>query len=48
LFFYYAGFAYLAALGLWLVARKYKVVEWYQPAPAPEPEIQPAVIAKPA
>jgi len=48
LFFYYAGFAYLAALGLWLVARKYKVVEWYQRTPVPEPEIQPAVIAKPA
>ena len=48
LFFYYAGFAYLAALGLWLVARKYKVVEWYQRAPASEPVVQPAVIAKPA
>jgi len=37
LFFYYAGFAYLAAIGLALVARRYKVVEWYQRAPAPQP-----------
>jgi POT family proton-dependent oligopeptide transporter len=34
LFFYYAAFAYLAALGLWLVTRRYKVVEWYQRVPA--------------
>jgi POT family proton-dependent oligopeptide transporter len=34
LFFYYAGFAYLAALGLALVARHYKVVDWYQRVPA--------------
>jgi len=31
---YYAGFAYLAAVGLALVARRYKIVEWYQRAPA--------------
>src|SRR5207245_5256627 len=37
LFFYYAGFAYLAAAGLALVARRYKVVESYQRGPAPEP-----------
>ena len=37
LFFYYAGFAYLAAGGLALVARRYKVVEWYQRAPAAQP-----------
>jgi POT family proton-dependent oligopeptide transporter len=33
LFFYYAAFAYLAAIGLALVARRYKVVDWYQRAP---------------
>lgn len=33
LFFYYAAFAYLAAIGLYLVARRYKVVDWYQRAP---------------
>jgi POT family proton-dependent oligopeptide transporter len=37
LFFYYAAFAYLAALGLALVARRYKVVDWYQRAPEPAP-----------
>ncbi|HTO98177.1 MAG TPA: POT family MFS transporter [Myxococcales bacterium] len=47
LFFYYAAFAYLAALGLLLVARRYKVVEWYQRTPAPEP-VQPAALAEPA
>ncbi len=36
LFFYYAAFAYLAAIGLALVARRYKVVDWYQRTPAPE------------
>jgi POT family proton-dependent oligopeptide transporter len=35
LFFYYAAFAYLAAIGLALVARRYKVVDWYQRAPQP-------------
>jgi POT family proton-dependent oligopeptide transporter len=48
LFFYYAGFAYLAAIGLALVARRYKVVEWYQRAPAPEPVQEGAVAVKPA
>lgn len=37
LFFYYAAFAYLAALGLALVARRYKGREWYQPAAGPQP-----------
>jgi POT family proton-dependent oligopeptide transporter len=37
LFFYYAAFAYLAAIGLALVARRYKVVEWYQRVQAPQP-----------
>ncbi len=37
LFFYYAAFAYLAAIGLALVARRYKVVEWYQRAQPPQP-----------
>ncbi|GAC1595939.1 MAG: hypothetical protein NVS4B10_04700 [Myxococcales bacterium] len=35
LFFYYAAFAYLAAIGLALVARRYKVVDWYQQAQPP-------------
>jgi len=48
LFFYYAGFAYLAAVGLALVARRYKVVEWYQRTPATEPVQETAVAAKPA
>jgi len=48
LFFYYAGFAYLAALGLALVARRYKVVEWYQRAPAPQPAPRQAAVAEPA
>jgi len=49
LFFYYAGFAYLAAIGLGLVARRYKVVEWYQRAPAPQPaQRAPALGAEPA
>jgi proton-dependent oligopeptide transporter, POT family len=48
LFFYYAGFAYLAALGLALVARRYKVVEWYQRAPAPQPAGGAAAVAEPA
>jgi len=48
LFFYYAGFAYLAAVGLALVARRYKVLEWYQRTPAPEPVQENAVAAKPA
>jgi POT family proton-dependent oligopeptide transporter len=49
LFFYYAGFAYLAAIGLALVARRYKVVEWYQRAPAPQQARRaPALGAEPA
>ena len=49
LFFYYAGFAYLAAIGLALVARRYKVVEWYQRAPAPQQaQRAPALGAEPA
>jgi POT family proton-dependent oligopeptide transporter len=48
LFFYYAGFAYLAAAGLALVARRYKVVDWYQRAPAPQPARSPAPLAEPA
>jgi len=49
LFFYYAAFAYLAAIGLALVARRYKIVDWYQRTPAPEPaRRQPALGAEPA
>jgi proton-dependent oligopeptide transporter, POT family len=48
LFFYYAGFAYLAAAGLALVARRYKVVEWYQRAPAPQPALREAPVVEPA
>ena len=49
LFFYYAAFAYLAAIGLALVARRYKVVDWYQRTPAPEAaRRQPALGAAPA
>ena len=49
LFFYYAGFAYLAAIGLALVGRRYKVVEWYQRAPVPQqPQRAPALGAEPA
>ena len=48
LFFYYAAFAYLAALGLALVARRYKVVEWYQRAPAQQPAAGAAAVAEPA
>ena len=48
LFFYYAGFAYLAAAGLALVARRYKVVEWYQRAPAPQPASRDAALVEPA
>ena len=48
LFFYYAAFAYLAAAGLMLVARRYKVVEWYQRAPAPAPVGRNAALAEPA
>jgi proton-dependent oligopeptide transporter, POT family len=48
LFFYYAAFAYLAAAGLALVARRYKVVEWYQRAPAPAPAGRDAALAEPA
>ena len=48
LFFYYAGFAYLAAAGLALVARRYKVVEWYQRTPAPQPASRDAALAEPA
>jgi POT family proton-dependent oligopeptide transporter len=48
LFFYYAAFAYLAAAGMALVARRYKVVEWYQRVPAPEPEPRARTVAEPA
>jgi POT family proton-dependent oligopeptide transporter len=48
LFFYYAGFAYLAAAGLALVARRYKVVEWYQRAPVPQPVQREAPLVEPA
>jgi proton-dependent oligopeptide transporter, POT family len=48
LFFYYAGFAYLAAAGLALVARRYKVVEWYQRAAPPQPAPRQAPVAEPA
>jgi len=48
LFFYYAGFAYLAALGLALVARRYKVVEWYQRAPVPQPITRDGAVVEPA
>ena len=48
LFFYYAAFAYLAAAGLALVARRYKVVEWYQRTPAPQPASRDAALAEPA
>ncbi len=46
LFFYYAGFGYLAAAGLALVASRYKVVDWYQHAPTVEPVQPAAVVAK--
>jgi proton-dependent oligopeptide transporter, POT family len=48
LFFYYAGFAYLAAAGLALVARRYKIVDWYQRAPAPQPVERSTPVAEPA
>ena len=48
LFFYYAGFAYLAAAGLALVARRYKMVEWYQRAPAPALAPRSRTVAEPA
>jgi len=48
LFFYYAGFAYLAAAGMALVARRYKVVEWYQRAPAAQPVQPREPLAEPA
>ena len=48
LFFYYAGFAYLAAAGLALVARRYKMVEWYQRAPEPAPAPRGRTVAEPA
>jgi POT family proton-dependent oligopeptide transporter len=48
LFFYYAAFAYLAAAGLALVARRYKVVDWYQRAPAPQPAQSGTALADPA
>ena len=49
LFFYYAAFAYLAAIGLALVARRYKVVDWYQQAPvATTPLRDPALGVGPA
>ncbi len=48
LFFYYAGFAFLAALGLALVARRYKVVDWYQRAPAEQPAQPRTAVVEPA
>ena len=48
LFFYYAGFAYLAAAGLALVARRYKVVEWYQRATPTEPVPREEPLPEPA
>jgi len=48
LFFYYAAFAYLAALGLALVARRYKVVDWYQRAPIGRPADPGPAVAQPA
>jgi POT family proton-dependent oligopeptide transporter len=48
LFFYYAAFAYLAALGLALVARRYKVVDWYQRAPTGRPADLGPAVAQPA
>jgi proton-dependent oligopeptide transporter, POT family len=48
LFFYYAAFAYLAAAGLAFVARRYKVVEWYQRAPAPQPAPRQSALAETA
>ena len=48
LFFYYAAFAYLAALGLALVARRYKVIDWYQRAPAERTATRGATVAEPA
>jgi POT family proton-dependent oligopeptide transporter len=48
LFFYYAAFAYLAALGLALVARRYKVVDWYQRAPVERPPATAPAVAEPA
>src|SRR5438477_146371 len=48
LFFYYAGFAYLAAAGLSLVARRYKVVEWYQRASAPAAAPRGRTVPEPA
>jgi proton-dependent oligopeptide transporter, POT family len=44
LFFYYAAFAYLAAIGLALVARRYKVVEWYQRAQPAQPQARQAAL----
>jgi len=46
LFFYYAGFGYLAAAGLAWVASRYKVVDWYQQAPTADPAQPAAVVAK--
>jgi POT family proton-dependent oligopeptide transporter len=48
LFFYYAGFGYLAAAGLAVVARRYKLVEWYQDVPAAEPVERPVAVVKTA
>ncbi|HZR08662.1 MAG TPA: MFS transporter [Myxococcales bacterium] len=48
LFFYYAAFAYLAALGLALVARRYKVVDWYQRGPIGRPADLGPAVAQPA
>ncbi len=48
LFFYYAAFAYVAALGLALVARRYKVVDWYQRGPIGRPADLGPAVAQPA
>ena len=48
LFFYYAAFAYLAALGLALVARRYQVREWYQRVPAAQAAEREAGLSAPS
>jgi POT family proton-dependent oligopeptide transporter len=37
-FFFYAGLALLAAIALFFIGRRYKVVDYYQPAATPAPE----------
>ena len=48
LFFYYAGFAYLAALGLALVARRYKLRDVYQSGTEEHPAPGRAALRQPA